>query len=371
MNNNLKFGIREGISLIMVSICTQVFLNLPRIMIESAGTAGWMLVIYLSVIAYLVLFIILKLYPPFEGKDLLDIAEIAGGSFLRIITGIMIIIHSALILSIILREFTEDLKIIALPTSPISYVTFFFVIGMIIGAYAGIVPIVRLCSLAVPVITIGYLIIHIGMYPYYDLTRLLPLFGTGVKNIFVEGIPKVSVYSGLVFLFIIAPFLKTKENLNKVGYIGTVLSALILFISTFIYSIVAPYPASMEMFLPFYHLARIFYFGLFFQRLESVFIFIWVMAALLYLSAELFILSHVFAKTFKLKYYRPLLLPLTVLIFTFSLIPENLVSTIELETLYFRNYAWIVTFTLVPMILVVARIRLKSGSYKKIARRNR
>lgn len=362
MKNRLKIGVFEGVSLLMVGICTQVFLNFPRIMLEDAGTSGWMLSVYISIIAFILLIIIIKLYSPFEGMDLIDIAEVAGGGIARVLIGIIITLYFTYILSIVLREFTEDLKIIALPISPISYVTVFFVAGMLIGACAGIVPIVRLCTLAVPVITIGYLIIHIGMFPYYDLTRILPLFGNGPKDIFINGIFRISNYSGLISLYIIAPFLQTKENLNKVAYIGTGISAIILIISTFIFSISVPYPTSTEVFLPVYHLARIFYFGLFFQRIESIFIFIWVMAALLYLSAGLYMLTHIFRKTFKLKYYKPLLLPFTALLFTLSLMPQNLESTIELESATFRKHAWIVTFAMVFALLIIARIRKRPGS---------
>ncbi|HHW32397.1 MAG TPA: GerAB/ArcD/ProY family transporter [Clostridiaceae bacterium] len=370
MKNRLKFGVFEGASFILVALCTQVFLNFPRIMLEDAGTAGWMLAVYISLIVYILVIIITRLYSPFGGMDLIDIAEAAGGKITKVLVGIIITIHFVSILALVLREFSEDLKIIALQVSPISYVTAFFAIGMLIGAYAGIVPIVRLCTLAVPVITLGYLIIIIGMFPYYDITRILPLFGNGLKNIFINGIQRISNYSGLIALFIIAPFLKTKENLNKVAYIGTAMAAVVLIISTFVYSIVVPYPISIVEFLPIYHLARIFYFGLFFQRIESIFIIIWVMAALLYLSAGLYMLAHIFRKTFNLRYYKPLLMPFTIILFTLSLMPQNLLSTIDIETQYFRRYAWMVTFAMVILLLIIARMRIKSGSVrnKKVIR---
>lgn len=368
MKNRLKFGISEGISLLLVALCTQVFLSFPRIMLEDAGTAGWMLVVYISVITYILLAIIIKLYSPFQGMDLIDIAEGLGGSIVKIFVGLIISVHFMFVLSVVLREFTEDLKIIALHKSPISYVTVFFVVGMLVGAYAGIVPIARLCTLSVPVITIGYLIIIIGMFPYYDLTRVLPLFGTGIKNIFINGLQRISNYSGLVALFLVTPFLKTREILNKTAYIGTAIAAAILIISTFVFSIVVPYPISITEFLPIYHLARIFYFGLFFQRIESIFIFIWVMAALLYLSAGLFLLAHVFRKTFNLKYYRPLLFPFAIIIFTLSLLPENLLATVMLESEYIRRFAWIVSFTMVILLLAIARLKLKAATAGKANR---
>lgn len=364
MKNEVKFGKVEGISFLMVAICTQIFLNFPRVMAESVGTAGWMLVLYISIITILIFIIISILYSPFEGKDLLDIGEYAGSTIGRIITGLLIIFHFLFIISIILREFSEDLKIIALPTSPISFITIFFITGMFVGAYAGIESIVRVSVIAVPIIALGYLIILFGMFPYYDISKVMPLFGVGPKEIFIKGLSKISIFSGLIYLFIIAPFLKTKENFNKVGYLGIFISSILLIISSFIFSIVIPYPSSTEGFLPVFQMARIFYFGVFFQRLESIFIYIWVTSAMLYLSAGLYTLAYIFTKTFKLKYYKPLVLPFAILIFTISLLPPNLVSTIKLETTYFRNFGWVTTFALTLTLLIWARIIKRYGDKK-------
>jgi hypothetical protein len=117
-----------------------------------------------------------------------------------------------------------------------------------------------------------------------------------------------------------------------------------------------PYPHNREYFLPIYQLARIIHFGRFFQRLESAFLFIWAASALLYLSSAFFFIVYIFKKTFKLAYYRPLIVPFALIIFSLSLIPENVMHTVTLDTEYFGNISWLIAFGFTISLLVVARI---------------
>ena len=359
MDRKIVFGRWESIAFLVNAICMQTFLNFPRIMVESAATAGWLLSLYISVLALISFAIILKLYRRFEGKDIIDVSELAGGSILRIITGLVIIMHIAVTTSIILREFGEDMKVIALEVSPISFVEMFFVLGMVVGAYVGIEAIVRFHSIVVPIIIVGYLVIILGVAPYYDFRNLFPVLGLGWNDVFIKGAARVSSYSALILLFVIVPFLKTYKNLKIVGYWTIGLSTFFLTVSVVALLAVLPYPVGIESFLPIYQLARLISLGRFFQRIESVFVLIWAAAALLYLSSGFFVLLYVIRKTFKLEYYKPLIIPCAIIIFTLSLLPESLFQAVYYESAYIRNIGWLVTLGLVIIILSIGNIRRK------------
>jgi spore germination protein (amino acid permease) len=352
VKEKIVFGTWEGISIIITLICTQIFLNLPRLAAEDAGTAGWMLIAYAAAVTFILLLIIVRLYKKYEGMDIIEISETLMGVPGRIITGLILVAHIFIINSITLREFSENMKIISLQLSPISFVSLFFIAAMILGAYAGIEGQARIAAIIVPVVTAGYFVIILGVLRFIDVSRIMPVFGLGPNKIFIEGLSSVSIFSALIVLLIIAPFLKTYKTFKSVAYSSFWISAVLLTLSTLIYLLVYPYPNATENFLPMYQLARIINFGRFFQRIESIFLFIWAIAAMLFMSIALFLTVYIFAKTFKLRYYRPLLLPFAVIVFTASLIPENLVTAIEVESVYFRNYSWILAFA-VPMLLLI------------------
>ena len=367
-SSRLKFGKAEMIGLLINTISLQIFLNYPRTMAEHSGTAGWILSIYTGIIVFIIFAIIAKLYSQFEGKDILDVSEYLAGNTGRIFMGVAVMLHTSFAISIILREFSENMKTISLTSSPISYVTFFFIVCIMAASYFGIESLARTNLIIQPVITIAFIIIMIGALPYADINNLFPIWGNGIENIFIKGIKNISSYSAIIILFIFFPFIRTNKIFKISGFTGIILSAIFFTISTITYTMVYPYPESMESFLPIFRLSRLINFGRFFQRIESVFLLIWASAAFTYLSAMFFLIVYIFAKTFKLEYYKPLILPFLIIIFTASLLPGSLVEAINLETVYFRSVAWIVPFGLTTLVLLLANLK-KKYSRKGIIRK--
>jgi spore germination protein (amino acid permease) len=362
--NKIVFGRWETTTLLINAMTVQVYLGFPRIMAMIGGTAAWMVVVLIFLVALLLFLIISKLFSKFEGKDLLDMAEHVAGGFGKAVTGLIIVAVVIALISLILREFAEDMKIISLPISPISFVMMFFLAGMVVSAYMGLEAIVRFHAIAVPVIIAGFLIIVIGVAPYFDTTNLLPILGNGPQNILSKGILRLSSFSSLIGLFMFFPFIKKNSIFKSSGLLAITVSSIIMLLSVLSYTLVFPYPTSEDNLLPVFQLARLINYGRFFQRIESVFVFIWATSALLYLSFGFFLAIYTFKKTFELKYYRPLILPFAVIVFGISILPQNMINTIDLESNYIRTYAMIVTFGLTLIILILASI-IKKGRVRK------
>jgi len=359
VKNKLTFSNWEIACAQLTIICTQIFLNFPRVMAESAGTAGWILVIYVSVIVFIIFSIISKLYKKFEGKDILDISEYIGGNIGRVLVGTLLVVYLVFIISVVLREFGEDLKIIALRLSPISYVMLFFLAGMIVSAFFGLEALVRIGVLIMPITYAGFAIILIGALQYSDFSRIMPFLGFGPKRIFIDGLPRISIFSGLILMFLLTPFIKSHKDFKKIGYISIAVSAFNLTVSTLVFLLVFQYPVATESFIPMFQLARLINYGRFFQRVESLFAFLWIGSALHYLSIGMFLILYIFKKTYRIEYYRPLIMPFAVILFSASLLPKNLVEAVELETKVFRNIAWIVVFGMTTLLLLIGNAKRK------------
>jgi spore germination protein (amino acid permease) len=356
MPNKIVFGKWEAVTVLINVICAKVFLNFPRKVAEDAGTAGWLMTIYVSLLAFLGFFIIARLYKRYEGKDLIDLGEHIGGSIGRILVGSIVIGFLVFMASLYLREFGENMKEITLTVSPLSFVIMFFAVGMIVAAYVGLEAIVRYHALAVPIIATGFFIILIAVLPLADFRNITPILGMGAYEIFVSGFFKISLFGELLIIFLLIPFLQTHDNFVKAGYTALGFSSFFLFISALVYLAVVDYPVTIESFLPIHRLATLINIGRFFQRIESIFVLIWALAGLLYISTAFFFAVYIFKKTFKLEYYRPLILPFAVLVFNLSFLPPNLMTAVVLETKYFRTWAWVATFLMPIVLLVMARL---------------
>ena len=361
--SKIRFGKAEAIFMLVNSMSIQLFLGLPRRMCDAGGTAGWMIPLYTLIFALVSFFFISKLYSVFEGKDIIDIAEIAGGNIGRVIVGITFIGSYILVLSVLLRIFGEDIKIFALNQSPLSFVIMFFIIVMVVASYVGIESIARINVIIVPVAAIPFLIVVMGNLDFMDFSKALPIFGNGPYKIFVEELSRVSIYSAFSLIFFLVPFIGKIKDFKKIGYSSLIIGGTVLTLGTFIYILVVPYPTSTEYFIPYLHLARYVSYRRFFQRIESIFILMWTLSAFSYLSSGLYILLIVIKKTFKLEYYRPLIIPISVILFTLCFMPNSLMYTVVIEGEVIRRFAWIITFAVPLLVLIVARLvkRKKEG----------
>ncbi|KNY28819.1 GerAB/ArcD/ProY family transporter [Pseudobacteroides cellulosolvens] len=359
MEKKIVFGNWEVVTILINVICTKIFLNYPRMATEQGGTAGWIFTIYVSLLAFLGFYIIQRLYKPMEGKDLIDIGEHVGGGTIRILVGVTVMFFLIYVTTVYLRTFSENMKLVALTNSPLSFVELFFLVCMVAGAYFGLEAIARLHAIAVPAIAIGFLIILVGVSNYVDFSQLLPIMGEGAYKIFGDGAMKVSIFAELLLLFLMAPYIRTNKNFKVSGFWALGFSSFFLFISALIFITVLPVPLALERTIPIFHLARLINYGRFFQRIESVFIIIWAAASLLFVTVNFYFILHTFKKTFKLEYYKPLILPFAILIMTISFLPDNLVDAVKLEVNYFRNWAWTVTFGMTIILLLIARARKK------------
>ncbi len=364
MENRIKFGRFEAITLIINLVCTKLFLYYSRMTVEDAANAGWLSAIVSSLTALIMLIIILSLYKKFDDKDILDISEIAGGRFLKVVIGAIITVGLFFLTVIVIREFSEDMKVVSLPVSPLSYVMFFFIIGIAVACFFGLEALLRYHAIIIPVIAAGYILILLGVFSRIDVSNLTPILGSGTEDIVVKGVLRSSVYSELVVLFLLPPFLGGFKKVKTVGYISFAFCAFFLISGSLVYIMAIPYPSSLEPFLPIYNMTRMIGFGRFFQRIEAIFVFIWAMAALMYLTSSFYFMVYTFAKTAGLKHIRPLVLPFAVMVFSAAFIPESLTAVIWIEADYITNAGWLVSFAFIILILAAASVRKRTRKEK-------
>lgn len=350
MSRKVRFGRWEGITLLLNGICVQVFLSFPRIMAQEGATAGWLLVLYNSLLVLLIFGFMSRLTLKYEGKDLLMISQDVGGNGLRLIVGSLLFFYFSMTVPLVLREFADGMIIIALPTSPLEYVILFLLAGMVAGAYFGLESIVRFHVLVVPIIIVGLLIILFSLAPFYDFTNLYPSLGAGSYNILVNGFNRISTFSILIVLFMISPYIMGHSNFRGIGYISIIAASVVLTFTTLIYLSVIPYPISTESYIPIYQMSRLIDVPRIFERIESIFIVIWTGSVLLFLSMGFYFLVYLFNKTFNLTYYRPLIIPFAILVFHLSFLPKNHLM-FHLISRYFSHYAWVVAFLLTLIVL--------------------
>lgn len=366
MIDKAKIGNFEAACLLLNMIASKILLDFPRNAAEDAGTAGWLMTLLVSVIVFCLFVILSGLYKKFAGQNILELGETAFGVGGRIIIGLLFMLQFLMFIPIRLREFAEDMKVISLTSTPVSVVILLFCAGMAVGTYLGIETLARIHVLTVPILAGAFIIILLMNIPNFDVSRLAPWFGLGSDAILQKSVTSLSAFSELVVLFFIMAFLHKKNDFSSIGRYSLFFSGLFFVLTTLCYTLAFQYPTSTEYFLPMYQMARSIRLGRFFTRIESAFIVIWGCSAFLYLSSGLYFITWLFKRAFNLQYQRPLILPFIILIFTLSMAPENLYTTLQVEMRLYRNYSWLITFVL-PLIILMSAVSRTRRKRKKEA----
>ncbi len=118
--------------------------------------------------------------------------------------------------------------------------------------------------------------------------------------------------------------------------------------------------------LSLYLLTRLINFGRFFQRVDAIFIFIWIIALLSFLSLNVFIISHIIKKSIKAKSSKGFIYPISTLLFALSLSFKDMTIIKFVTRNIYKIYNFVLIFIISFLILLFAYIkkRKKQGVSK-------
>lgn len=357
--DNTKISTWELVSLTSVVTFTPLLVTLPRSAAEAFGTGAVMHAIYIGIIVTLYFWLILRLYKNQEDKDLFDLAENVGGKWLKVLTGIVVLIYLLTTAFITINEFSEDVKNVLFDDNSVQTVNIFFIIAISIATYFGYKSVIRISSVLFPILIVGLIAIFFSLLEDIDLTNLVPILGTGAKSIFFNGLSHAGRYNSLFLLFIFAPKIKNLQKSGMFSILST--STIILFVVFLIFSII-PYPEISENYFAFFEITRMISFGRFFQRIEVIFTFLWLFVSLLYLTMAISVVIYTFKKAFHIEYPNLLLPVITLSFIGLAYIFPNTSSLLITRDFMYKYITPFIVF-IAPLILLILS-KLKMGGVK-------
>lgn len=362
MKNGFSIENKELTCILINIITVKMLFSFPRTLVLNSGNSAWIQAIFVSLISCLAFWFIIFLYRKAQMKSLMELSNEIGGRGLKIIVGIML---SAVLLfnsSLTMRALPESIKTVLLPLTPMSLLILILGIAIALGAYMGIFSIARIHAIYIPLAMIFLAIFIILLLPRIDITNLFPVLGEGTYNIFVDGLSAVSIFSDVIVLFILLPFCGDYDRVKKASHKALLISSLINILIVLFYNLTFSYPSSKEFMLPVYQMTRLIKIGDFFQRLEALFEFVWSFAVLLYSSLYLFVLCYVWKETFDLKYYKPLILPFSIIMCATAYLPSSTVKMSGIQNI--SSLISIPVSFILPVIIIFIHTKKKSRDTK-------
>ena len=352
-----KIGTIEAIALVLTVGINHIILNLPQDIINSTSSASILNVIFVSMIALGIVFLIAKLFEKFPGMDIFDIGKYLGGKWLQFLLQIAFFAYFIFTISILLRSFSEGLKIIFFPRTPVPIIMFLFLMAMIILNKLGKISIIRANLFFMPLVLFSILFIFIANVENFTVQRALPLLGNGVSSTFFSGLSNLFAFGGISYLYLIPPHLKDQKNYTKIVLISIGISAFFLVISVATLLFTFPFVTTSEEIFPLYLAARFIEFGRFFQRLDAVFVLIWILSMIGYLSIAFSFASDIFQKMAKLQSPKWIFSLLALLVFGIALLPQNMEQVSFLEENVYSSIILVLVFEVCLSILVLSNIK--------------
>ena len=133
MENNFRLKRYQAIALITLIMINKLILNIPYYIVNLVGNGAIINIIYITVIDFIGLLVILKLFEKFENQDILDISEFIGSAKLKTIIGIICITIFFIGTFITILDFSNVLHTIYFSNFPIIYILVFFIVGILIA----------------------------------------------------------------------------------------------------------------------------------------------------------------------------------------------------------------------------------------------
>ena len=357
MKNNLTT--REAISLICIISLCQLITNVPKMIINSCGTGSIINILYLSLIALITCIIISRLIKNFPSDDIIDISGILGGTILKFIVSLIFITFFILLILIALSDFLYLLKCIYLQNAPLTFILLFFILATLLANLNGLNVIKKICSTTIPILIYTFIIIFIKSIPNIALDDLTPILGYNYKSTFQNGLLNLFFFNFIILYLFIMPLLKKKNDMNKIIFTSFSINILIFIFS--ILSLIGVFTAHINSsnINALYFLTRTIKLSDFIDQVDAIYIFIWTISLMAYISILLFIITHILNKLFHFKDHKQLSYPILSIIIGLTLIFVDLSQITFLQEHIFKYFSIIITFGISMGILILGNAKIK------------
>ncbi len=331
-------------------------LTIPTFNAQTYGTGAMAHTLYSFLMNAIILFLLFHLYFQFSNQDIIDISEYVGGSFLKILTTVLASVYLITSAVLVLVEFNENIRNILFQNAPSDYIYLIFLVGLVIGVFHGLKGVFRAATIFAPLILMSLIFMFLSLYQDIDITNFTPIFGNDMFLFWKDAL-KIEFFEGMLLILLLGNTLKNPKKAAIWSYLF--IAFIILLITVLLYGII-PYPSITENYFPFFELSRLMSFGRFWQRVESLYTFIWLIAVYIYISIgtsyTVFLLSKVCHLNFGYR-IAPLISLLVISLARFFVSYPDIIHTRKFLTNYITPY---VALGYPLVILLLATIKKRS-----------
>ncbi|GAA0598937.1 spore germination protein GerLB [Virgibacillus siamensis] len=333
-------------------------LYLPRSLAEGTlALDGWLPLLIGGIIVSFLTWLTARLAAQFPGQEFLDYASLIVSRPVGICLTLLLAVQGLLITAFETRAIGDLAKHYLFDRTPIEVIMLAFFLVIIYAVSGSRSGIFRLNMLFLPIIIFIAMVVILFTLGWFDKGNMLPVFQTDIDGYLAALNSSIFSYLGFGILLFYISLVKRPKNAPAKAALG-MMAAVVMYLILFVACIaVFGNQATTNLLYPTVELAKeVEIPGGFFERFESVFFVIWIMAIFntttLALDASVFALQSVFGKGAKQK----IILILAPIIYLIGLAPQDITQLSEFGS-FVGYYGLGITMFVTLLLLAVAKLR--------------
>lgn len=354
MDDIPKIGKLEAIGLHLAVISNNIIFSMTSIIFNSSGSGSWLNMIYVSIISIVFMLIIIALYKSFPGLDLLDISKYLGGKKLKYIFSIL---YSVLFISfsaICVRYYVNDLHIIYFSDYNFLFLILITFIPIVISSQIGLKAVYGANLVIIPITVLSIVLLLSISIRDFSWQRLFPVLGYGANNLFIKQSLNIFAFNIIGYMYFLPPYLKEAKDFKKISLFSIIVCGLYLLLTILALTMTFAYSFKADESFSLYLISRLATLGRFFQRIEAIFFFIWILAFLSFLSFNIYLISSILKKGFNLGSSKELIYSISAIIIGLSLSFKNIASVSSFAGTFFKTYTVSIIFVISFIVILLA-----------------
>lgn len=355
-----KMGIAEGMAIVFTVTFIPVFQSIWSVTIDRAKGAAWMIPCINGLLTISVFMLLLYVMERVPG-DLIDVSRKLLGKPIAMVIGLVYFMHFYAESALLLREFSENTLLTALPYLEFSAAILFYSFVAVVILYLGIEPLARGTYIVMPVVVLAVLLVVLFLYPKFIFLQLSPWQGPGLGKVLISGVQVSGFNFGLLLLPILGRSLHNVKTIRYAALYGFGLSMFMRLIMIVSFTLVFGAGVGREKILPFFEMTRAVYVSRYLQRVEALFILLWVIAGIIAVTVALYVSIYIIARLFDLPTLRPLIIPAVLTAAQLAMIPPDITSVLLLHANLVTTWYNIGSIIIPLFLFFVFLVRRKAG----------
>lgn len=266
---------------------------------------------------------------------------------------------------LVIKNFSETLQIIYFKKSPTIYIVLFFIICCTIANRFSLKVIAKTNLIIVPIVFLSILVIIISSIEEATPERIFPIMGYGADRTFISGLSNLFSFSSIAYLLFLNPVISKTTQFKKISVIAITISGIYLFLSVTSILLSLPYTMQSGESFSLYLLTRNLQYGRFIQRMDAIFILIWIISTVSYVSIAIHFSIYIFRKLTNISDTTSMNYSINLFVLSLLLLPISFSALSNVIGKVFEIGCLVLIFGISLLILIWANVKLRFLNKKK------